>query len=115
MRFDADTRFECGELEAIVIVAEVSWFNRKSTSQGGVRFQQVRGGGYQGRGLAMRRRRRGSPGQENSPIRESGSGPLPASDAYASATSHHLQQRITWECPTTELQALLPPPTPRAY
>jgi hypothetical protein len=50
MRFDADTRFECGELEAIVIVAEVSRFIRKSTSQGGVRFQQVRGDGYQGRG-----------------------------------------------------------------
>ena len=67
MRFDAYTRFECGEFEAMVIVAGVSWYDRNSTSQGDVRFQQVRGDGYQGRGLAMRRRRRGSPGQQKSP------------------------------------------------
>ena len=36
-----------------------------------------------------------------------GSGRLLVSDASASATSHHRQQRLAWGCPTTELLASL--------
>jgi len=69
----------------------------------------IKAAGWQcsGAGAARRSEKKARSGEEDRAF-------WPASDAYASATSHHRQRRTTWGFPTTELQALLPPPRLRA-
>jgi hypothetical protein len=52
------------QLETIVIGGKFPGSIARAYRWVTTRFQHVRDDGYQGRGLAMQRRRRGSPGQE---------------------------------------------------
>jgi hypothetical protein len=71
------------QLETIVIGGKFPGSIARAYRWVTTRFQHVRDDGYQGRGLAMQRCRRGSPGQEKARSGK-GSGLLPASAAFIS-------------------------------